>query len=170
MFPLFWDLLRIASRQNAVKEFYNDSINRDELREYMDAIYDLERLLSKVTYNSINPRDMIALKSSVKMLPDIKAVLSDFDAELLNNINNSIDDLKDIYNLIDNAIIDDPPLSSKEGGFIKDAFNKDIDMLREAKTKGKQWLYDLENEEKEKTDIKNLRIKYNGDSCLFATI
>lgn len=151
----------IIKRQKAISHLNKKTVDRDEIREYLNAIYDLERLLTKVSYNSINPRDMIALKSSVKMLPDIKAVLSDFDAELLNNINNSIDDLKDIYNLIDNAIIDDPPLSSKEGGFIKDAFNKDIDMLREAKTKGKQWLYDLENEEKEKTDIKNLRIKYN---------
>lgn len=152
---------KILNRQKAIAILNKNTVERDEIREYLNAIYDLERLLTKVSYNSINPKDMIALKNSLSMLPAIKNSLSVLDTTLLKELNNTIDSLIDITELIDKSIIDDPPMSSKEGGFIKEGYDKDIDMLRESKTKGKQWLYDLEAEEIEKTGIKKLKIKYN---------
>ena len=151
----------IMYRQNAVCCLVNDSINCEELREYLNAIYDLERLLSKIAYKSINPRDLIAFKNSLKMLPHIKNLLGDFDNECLVNINSDIDELGDITSLIEKAIIDDPPLSSREGGFIREGYDDNIDMLRKSKTDGKTWLLNLENEEREATGIKNLKVKYN---------
>ena len=151
----------IVLRQDAIEELSMQNMDRDEIREYLNAIYDLERLLTKISYRSANPRDLIAFKTSLNMLPPIKSLLKDFKSELLNTINNDLDDLADIFSLIDNAINEDPPLSSKEGGFIKEGYNSDIDMLRKSKTDGKQWLYDLETAERERTGIKSLKIKYN---------
>lgn len=151
----------ITDRQDAIACLMNNSVDRDELREYLNAIYDLERLLTKVSYGSINPRDMIALKTSLSMIPHIKNILSELDAKLLKGIDEEMDKLDDITAIIEQAIIDDPPLSSKEGGFIKEGFDENIDMLRKSKTEGKQWLYNLENEEKERTGIKSLKVKYN---------
>ncbi|MBE5896054.1 MAG: DNA mismatch repair protein MutS, partial [Lachnospiraceae bacterium] len=151
----------ILKRQGCIKELCSHAVDRDEIREYLNAIYDLERLLSKVSYKSLNPRDMIAFKNSLQMLPHIKAILSGFTSELLSEINASMDSLSDLYALIDSAICEDPPLSSKEGGFIKDGYHDEVDRLRNAKSEGKNWLMALENDDRERTGIKNLKIKFN---------
>ena len=151
----------MEKRLDAIQELNQDSISRDEIREYLNPIYDLERLLSKVTYKTANPRDLIAFRNSLQMLPPIKTVLSSFQKEELTGIREQIDGLEDIYRLIEEAIIDEPPLSIREGGMIKDGFDETIDRLRSAKHDGKQWLAQLEEEDRERTGIKNLKIKYN---------
>ena len=151
----------MEARLDAVEELSKDSVSRDEIREYLNPIYDLERLLSKVTYKTANPRDLIAFRNSLEMLPHIKTVLKGFQKELLTGIYEDMESLEDIYALIDAAIEEEPPLLVREGGIIKDGFNADIDMLRNAKRDGKQWLAQLEEEDRERTGIKNLKIKYN---------
>lgn len=151
----------IEKRLDAISEFQQDYVARDEIREYLNPIYDLERLLGKISYKSANPRDLIAFRNSLEMLPHIKTVLNGFSKELLHNLNNRIDALEDIYHLIDSSIMEEPPIAIKEGGIIREGFDEDIDKLRHAKTEGKTWLAQLEDEDKERTGIKNLRIKYN---------
>ena len=151
----------MEKRLDAIQELNQDSISRDEIREYLNPIYDLERLLSKVTYKTANPRDLIAFRNSLEMLPPIKTVLSAFEKDELVEIREQIDGLEDIYQLIDEAIIEEPPISIREGGMIKDGFDETIDRLRSAKHDGKQWLAQLEEEDRERTGIKNLKIKYN---------
>ena len=151
----------MEKRLDAIQELNQDSISRDEIREYLHPIYDLERLLSKVTYKTANPRDLIAFRNSLEMLPPIKTVLSAFEKDELTEIREQIDGLEDIYQLIDEAIIEEPPISIREGGMIKDGFDETIDRLRSAKHDGKQWLAQLEEEDRERTGIKNLKIKYN---------
>ncbi len=151
----------MEKRLDAIEELNKDSVSRDELREYLNPIYDLERLLSKVTYKTANPRDLIAFRSSLEMLPHIKTVLEGFQKELLTNIRQDMDGLEDIYEWIDKAIEEEPPITIREGGIIKDGYDETIDMLRGAKRDGKQWLAALEEEDRERTGIKNLKIKYN---------
>lgn len=151
----------IEKRLNAVEALFTESFLRDEIREYLNPVYDLERLLSRISYGTANPRDFIALRNSFEMLPHIKAVLSSFSAGELSQIHDEIDGLEDIYQLIQEAINEEPPISSKEGGIIKDGFHEDVDKLRNAKRDGKTWLAQLEAEDRERTGIKNLRIKYN---------
>ena len=151
----------MEKRLDAIQELNLDSISRDEIREYLNPIYDLERLLSKVTYKTANPRDLIAFRNSLQMLPPIKTVLSAFEKEELTGIREQIDGLEDLYQLIDAAIVEEPPISIREGGMIKDQFDETIDRLRSAKHDGKQWLAQLEEEDRERTGIKNLKIKYN---------
>ena len=148
-------------RLDAIEELNGDSVSRDEIREYLNPIYDLERLLSKVTYKTANPRDLISFRNSLEMLPHIKTVMKGFAKDSLTSIEQDIDALEDIFQLILNSIEDDPPVTIREGGMIKSGFDQDIDMLRNAKHDGKQWLAELENEDRERTGIKNLRIKYN---------
>ena len=148
-------------RLDAIEGFNKDSVSRDELREYLNPIYDLERLLSKVTYKTANPRDFIAFRNSLEMLPAIKKVLKSFSVQELCNIENEIDGLEDVYELIRSSIEEEPPVTIREGGMIKDGFDETIDMLRNAKRDGKQWLAELEEQDRERTGIKNLRIKYN---------
>lgn len=155
------DKKQIEMRLNSVDALSKQAIGRDEIREYLNPIYDLERLLGKVSYRSANPRDMIAFRNSLKMLPHIKTLLKDFQDELLSEIDVEIDTLDDICTLIENAIEEDPPVAIKEGGIIKDGFDETIDKLRHAKTEGKDWLAKLEEEDRERTGIKNLKIKYN---------
>lgn len=155
------DLKMITIRQDAIEMLCSHSVSRDEIREYLNPIYDLERLLGKVSYKTANPRDLIAFRNSLEMVPHIKTVLGELDCTLLNNLDNDIDGLEDIYHLIDSAIIEEPPIAIKEGGIIKEGFDETIDKLRHAKTEGKKWLADLEREDRERTGIKNLRIKYN---------
>ena len=155
------DKITIEKRLDAVEELCNNSMLRDELREYLNPIYDLERLLGKVSYRTANPRDLIAFRGSLEMLPSIKTILQDANSDLLREIQCELDDLSDLFHLIDDAIIEEPPLAIKEGGIIKDGFHKTVDELRIAKTEGKNWLAALENEDKERSGIKNLRIKYN---------
>lgn len=155
------DKAEMERRLDAIEELNKDSVSRDELREYLNPIYDLERLLSKVTYKTANPRDFIAFRNSLEMLPAIKTVLKSFTKEELTSVENDIDGLQDIYELIKESIEEEPPISIREGGMIKDGFDETIDMLRTAKKDGKQWLAQLEEQDRERTGIKNLKIKYN---------
>lgn len=151
----------MEKRLDAIDELNRSSVSRDEIREYLNPIYDLERLLSKVTYKTANPRDLIAFRNSLEMLPYIKQVLKEFSKEELKNIEADIEGLEDIYELIRSAVIEEPPITIREGGIIQDGFDETIDMLRNAKKDGKQWLAQLEEQDRERTGIKNLRIKYN---------
>lgn len=148
-------------RLDAIEELNKDSVSRDEIREYLNPIYDLERLLSKVTYKTANPRDLIAFRNSLEMLPHIRTVLEGFSKEELVGIHNDMESLEDICGLIAGAIEEEPPISVREGGIIKDGFDETIDRLRSAKHDGKQWLAQLEEQDRERTGIKNLKIKYN---------
>ena len=151
----------ILKRQTVIEEFNNEVITREEIREYLNPIYDLERLMSKISCKSANPRDLIAFKSSLEMLPYIKGLLKSFKSELIESTFEQLDDLKDLYKLIDEAIVDEPSILIREGGIIKDGFHEEADRLRKAKTEGKTWLAQLESREKEKTGIKGLKIKFN---------
>ncbi|WP_366925953.1 DNA mismatch repair protein MutS [uncultured Clostridium sp.] len=151
----------ILKRQNAIEELNMNYISREEICEYLNPIYDLERLLGRISYKTANPRDLISFRNSLEMLPHIKHILKEFSAEMLKEIEEQLDPLEDLKKLIDDAIVDDPPISVRDGGIIKDGFQEDADRLRHAKTEGKTWLAELEQTEKEKTGIKNLKIKYN---------
>lgn len=154
-------LEEIILRQNAVSALCKAPMERDEIREYLGAVYDLERLLAKISYKSVNPRDMIAFRNSLKMLPFIRLLLEKLEDTLLHTIYEEIDALEDIYQKIEAAIVEEPPISTRDGGIIKEGYDADIDRLRSAKTKGKTWLAEMEASERERTGIKNLRIKYN---------
>ena len=151
----------IEKRQDAIADINHHLITREELREYLNPIYDLERLITRVTYLTANPRDLIAFKNSIHMLPPIKSLLADFDAELLKEIEEELDPLEELFDLIEQSIIEEPPISVREGGLIKDGYNENVDKYRQAKTEGKTWLAELEAKEREKTGIKNLKIKFN---------
>ena len=151
----------IEKRLDAVSELCKDGVSRDEIREYLNPIYDLERLLGKVSYGSANPRDLIAFRNSLQMLPAIKTVVSGFGKEYLQELALQIDPLEDLHQLIDASILEEPPIATKEGGIIKDGFHPQVDSLRQAKSEGKNWLAALEEEDRERTGIKNLKIKYN---------
>ncbi len=155
------DKKEINERLDAVAELNDNYITREEIREYLNPIYDLERLISKVVYQSANPRDLIAFHNSLVMLPHIKTLLDGSKSKLLKHIFENLDSLDDITALIDASIIEDPPLAVKEGGIIKDGFHEEVDKLRHAKTDGKTWLAELEEKERNNTGIKNLRIKFN---------
>ena len=152
---------QIVLRLDAVEELKNEMILREELREYLAPIYDLERLITKISYKSANPRDLIALKTSLAMLPDIKTILEPLKSKQLSDYYNDFDTLKDLYELIDASIDEEPPLTIREGRIIKEGYNEDVDLLRKSKLEGKTWLASLEEEERENTGIKNLKIKYN---------
>ena len=151
----------INQRLDAVEEINRQEMDREEIREYLGPVYDLERLISRVSYQSANPRDLIAFKTSIGMIPPIRRLLGQFQSEELKKVYEDMDELQDLYQVLDKAIVEDPPLAMKEGGIIKDGYDQQIDDYRQAKTKGKTWLAELEAEEKEKTGIKNLRIKFN---------
>ncbi len=151
----------IGERLDAVSELSEKLMDRDEIREYLGAVYDIERLMCRVSYGNANPRDIIALKNSLAMLGPVKKVLSGFECRALKRIDDRIDDFKELLTLIDRAVVEEPPLALKEGGIIKPGYNEEADRLRTAKTEGKNWLLQLENEQKEKTGIKNLRIRFN---------
>ncbi len=151
----------IIKRQNAIEELNMNFISREEICEYLNPIYDLERLIGRISYKTANPRDLIAFKNSLEMLPHIKNILKEFTSDMLKDLWEELDPLEDVKELIDNAIIDDPPVTLRDGGIIKDGFHEEADKLRSAKTEGKNWLADLELREKEKTGIKNLKVKFN---------
>lgn len=155
------DKEEINGRLDAVEELYKDPITREELREYMQPIYDFERLLGKISYQSANPRDLIALKISMKMLPFIQYLLKETKSEMLQEICANMDTLQNLYELLEQSINDDPPLAQKDGGIIRDGYHEEVDRLRHAKTEGKSWLARLEQKERESTGIKNLKVKYN---------
>ncbi len=155
------DKKEIEKRLDAVQELKNQAISREELREYLSPVYDLERLIMKITYGSANPRDLTAFRTSLEMLPPIRYILQDMQCDLLRSIMEELDPLEDLCTLITNAIREEPPIAMKEGNIIRDGYNEEVDKLRRAKSDGKDWLAKLENDEREKTGIKNLRIKYN---------
>jgi DNA mismatch repair protein MutS len=151
----------IIQRLEAVSELKENMISREEIREYLNPIYDLERIMSKISYKSANPRDLVAFCSSLSMLPHIKFLMQNFESPLLKEIYDELDPLQDLFDLIDRSISEEPPLTVKEGGIIKEGFHEEVDRLRKAKTEGKDWLMDLETKEREATGIKNLRIRFN---------
>lgn len=151
----------INRRLDALEEINSREMDREEIREYLNPIYDMERLIGRVSYQSANPRDMISFKSSISMIPYIKQLVKSFSTEEMQCIYDDMDDLRDLYTLLESAIVEEPPLAMKEGGIIKDGYNENVDHFREAKTKGKSWLAELEAQEREKTGIRNLKIKYN---------
>lgn len=151
----------INERLDAVEEFKNNAILREEIREYLAPVYDLERLVSKITYQTANPRDLTAFESSLSMLPHIKCILNDMKSPLNKRLYEELDPLEDICQLIQSAIREEPPITMREGGIIRDGYNEEVDRLRSAKSDGKDWLAKLEEQEREKTGIKNLRIRYN---------
>lgn len=155
------DPVEIKKRLDAVEQLINSVADRDELREYLENIYDLQRLMTRISYRTANPRDLLAFRDSINMIPAIKTVLSGFDSELIKDILDSLDSLDDLRDLLAGALSDDPPVSVHEGSIFRDGYSDEIDNLRNMKSGGKTWLIDLENREKEVTGIKNLRIRYN---------
>lgn len=151
----------INRRLDAVDELKNEAISREELREYLSPVYDLERLVCKITYQSANPRDLIAFETSLAMMPHVKCILQDMKSPLLKELYENLDPLEDLCTLVKKAIKEDPPIAMKEGGIIRDGYNEEVDRLRSAKSDGKEWLAKLESDEREKTGIKNLRVRYN---------
>ena len=151
----------ILKRLDAVEELKSMAISREEIREYLTPVYDLERLITRITYGSANPRDLTAFKTSLEMLPSLHYILEEMQSPLLTGIRGDLDTLEDLCMLIRDAIIDDPPLAMKEGGIIRDGYHEEVDTLRRAKSEGKDWLAKLEEEEREKTGIKTMKIKYN---------
>ena len=151
----------INDRLDTIEQLSKNTVSRDEIREYLNPIYDMERLLGRVSYKSANPRDLISFANSMEMLPHIKTVLKDFDTKLLQEIDKQIDGLEDLFQLIKQSICEEPPVTIREGGIIREGFDEDIDRLRRAKTEGKSWLAQLEETDRERTGIKGLKIKYN---------
>lgn len=151
----------IEERYDAIDEFNTNAITREEILEYLNPVYDLERLITRVTYQTANPRDLIAFRNSIHMLPPIKTLMSDFQSPLLKRLYEQLDTLDELYELIERSITEEPPLTLHDGGILKEGYNEEVDRLRKAKTDGKSWLADLEAKEREKTGIKNLKIKYN---------
>lgn len=155
------DKTQIQNRLDAVEAFKDDLILREEIREYLSPVYDLERLMGKINYHSANPRDLIAFANSIRMLPPVKNLLLDSKVTTVRELGEGLDTLEDLCTLIDSSISEDAPVTIKEGGIIKTGYSEKVDSLRNAKTEGKKWLAQLEAEDKERTGIKNLRIKYN---------
>lgn len=151
----------IEKRLDAIEVINKELIVREELREYLNTIYDLERLLTRIALKTANPRDLLAFKTSIQYLPDIYNLLRELPCERINEIYEDYDSLEDLYDLLEQAIVEEPPVSIKEGGIFKQGYRDEIDELRLAKTECKTWLADLESKEREKTGIKGLKIKYN---------
>ena len=156
------DTLEINNRLNAVKTLKDDMILRGDITESLKKVYDIERLAGKMAYGNANARDMITLKNSLEKLPKLKQTLANIkESIMLEEIYQNIDELKDIHDLIEKAIVDDPPMTIKDGGIIKIGYNEEIDKLKTATTEGKNWIVNLEAEEREKTGIKNLKVGFN---------
>ncbi len=151
----------IDKRLDAVEAFKDNGFEREDLKEMLNTIFDIERLMSKVIYATANAKDLVALKNSFKYLPQIKDNLSNYDSEYVKEIYEEFDCLEDVYELIDKSISDEPPFSVREGGMIKAGYNAEVDKLRSAKNEGSGWLTALEAKEKEETGIPKLRIRYN---------
>ena len=155
------DVAEINKRLDSVQELKNDMILRGDITDNLKKVYDIERLAGKMAYGNANARDMITLKNSLQKLPDLKQTLSNCNSVMLTELYNSIDELKDIYELIEKAIVDDPPMTVKDGGIIKLGYDEEIDKLKTATIQGKNWIIELEAEEREKTGIKNLKVGFN---------
>ena len=151
----------VEKRLDAVEELKEHMITREELREYLNAVYDLERLITRIACQTANPKDLLALKNSIQMLPPVKSLLSEFSCEMLLEIAEEIDPLEDIFDLISSGIDEDAPILVHDGGIIKSGYDEEVDRLKRARTESKTWLAQLEAAERENTGIKNLKIKYN---------
>lgn len=151
----------ILERQKAIEELNMNYISREELREYLNPVYDLERLIGRISYKSANPRDLLAFRNSIAMVPYMKQLLHEFTCANLKALEEEMDPLEDLNDLISRAIAEEPPVTVREGGIIRDGFHEEADRLRHAKTEGKTWLAELEARERDKTGIKNLKVKYN---------
>lgn len=155
------DAAEINGRLEALEELNKNAMLRDEIREYLNPVYDMERLISRISYKSANPRDLVAFASSLEMLPYIKQVLNEFKSPVLMKINEDMDALSDLCSLVKKSIVDEPPIAQKDGGIIREGYNEDVDKFRRSRTDGKKWLSELEARERERTGIKSLKIKYN---------
>ena len=155
------DECHINRRLESVKELKEDIILRGDIVDSLKKVYDIERLASKISYGSANGRDLISLKNSTAQLPGIKTILSKAKSQMLKDLYGELDELQDIYAIIDKAIVDEPPISVKEGGIIKLGYDEEIDRLKTATTDGKNWVLKLEAEEREKTGIKGLKVGFN---------
>lgn len=155
------DVEEIQARLDAVQELKENLILKSDIQENLKKVYDIERLVAKISYGNANARDMVSLKNSLGKLPEIKQILSEANSKMLKDLYKNLDEVKDIYELIDKAIVDDPPIVIKEGNLIKNGYDEEADKYRTAMTSGKQWLVELEAREREKTGIKNLRVSYN---------
>lgn len=155
------DIEKINKRLNSVKELKDNPILRGDIADLLKKVYDIERLVGKISYGNANARDLISLKNSVKQLPELKKIMSNTESTLLKELYNELDILEDIYNITDVAIVEEPPISVKEGGIIKKGYNEEIDKLKMATTDGKNWLIQLEANEREKTGIKGLKVGFN---------
>ena len=151
----------ILKRQNAIEELNLNYISREELGEYLNPVYDLERLIGRISHKTANPRDLLAFRNSIAMVPHIKRLLGEFTSDALKELAEDLDPLEDLNDLITRAIVEEPPITVREGGMIKDGYNEEADRLRHAKTEGKTWLAELEARERDSTGIKNLKVKYN---------
>ena len=155
------DVKEINARLEAVSELKDNLMLRGDIIENLKKVYDIERLSAKMTYGNANARDMLTLKNSLMKLPELKSILKNTNSEMLKDLYNKLDELQDIYLLIEKAIVDDPPMTIKDGGIIKLGYDEEIDKLKTAQTDGKKWLIELEAKEKEETGIKNLKIGFN---------
>lgn len=155
------DRAQILARQDAIEELCGHYIDREEMSEYLNTVYDFERLLGKICYKTANPRDLIAFKQSLRMLPDIRQELGLFQSPLMKEIYEGIDEMQELYQRIDQAIVEDPPVSSRDGGIIREGYHAEADRYMQSKLNGKQWLAELEQRERERTGIKTLKVKFN---------
>ena len=151
----------IEKRYDAIDSLNVNVICRDEMREYLNSIYDLERLMSRIAMKTANPRDLISFRNSLYYLPYIKNILSELSGDIFKEMHSSFDALEDIYDLLLRAIDDDAPLTVKEGGIFKTGYSKELDDFKEQKTNSKSLLAEIEEKERNATGIKNLKIKYN---------
>ena len=155
------DTKQINKRLDAVQELKDNIILRGDLTDSLKKVYDIERLAGKISYGNANARDLISLKNSAKQLPEIKKILAVSQSSLLKELYDELDVLEDVYELIDKTIVEEPPISVKEGGLIKLGYDEEIDKLKTAATDGKNWIIQLEAEEREKTGIKGLKVGFN---------
>lgn len=155
------DIDKIKKRTEAVSELYNQTSMKEELRSYLNKVFDLERLCSRINFGSVNARDLVALKNTLNLLPFSKNILNRADAALLKDIAVNLPEFKALTNMVEEALVDTPPLAVKEGGIIRDGYNAEIDRIRKISREGKKWLVDIETQEKERTGIKSLKIGYN---------
>ena len=151
----------IQRRQDAVSDLFSDFMIREELCEGLRGVLDLERLAAKLVYETANARDLRAIAQSASKLPHVRELIGPCQSEMLRSIRDNTDDLSDLCELIESAIVEEPPFSIREGGFIKEGYSKDVDYLRSVMKDGKRWISELEAAERDKTGIKNLRVSYN---------
>ncbi len=155
------NITEITARQNAVDELYSDTVLRGELAEHLNGIRDIERIMTKIVYGTASARDLNSIADTAGKFPPIKQLLKDANCKMLKSIYNSIDLLEDIKEIIDNAIDDNPPVTVREGGLIKKGYSAELDMLRGDMSSGTNFLMDIEARERERTGIKNLKVKFN---------